>query len=134
MFFLWRGLAHAQAGRVALLCMLGLHLMDHAMYLRVQATGTPVWLGDAQAVDQVVQWIESNLPNDGTIASSNPGLIYLRLGRKGVVNTFPDKNWEVWKRNGVRYVAAVRPSELPRKRLDWRMLFQTNGRLWVVEM
>jgi hypothetical protein len=133
LLFLWRGIANPAAARIAILCVLGFHLMDHALYLRAKASGTPPWIADAREVDEVLNWMTTHLVEEGTVASSNPGLVYLRTGRRGVVSAFPDKNWETWRRAGVRYVATLRRTELPRGRYS-RLLFQTNGTLWVVEM
>jgi Glycosyltransferase family 87 len=134
LLFLWRGIAHPAVARVAVLCVLGFHLFDHGMYLRVQATAAPVWIGDAREIDEVLSWIEASLPDDGSVASSNPGLVYLRTGRKGIVSAYPDKNWESWRASGVRYVAALRRSELPSRWWKAQVLFQTKRRLWVVRM
>jgi hypothetical protein len=60
--------------------------------------------------------------------------VYLRTGRKGVASAAPDENWDRWKKDGVRYVAALRWTSLPPRQRQARVLFQTKGLLWVVEM
>lgn len=133
-WLLWRGVAHPPAARVVVLTILGLQLIDHSFYIRAASNGAAVWIGAAKEIDQVVNYIATQLPGEGAIASSNPGLVFLRTGRTGVVNTFPETNWDRWKRSGVRYVVALRRTEWPRDRFKTRVLFQTQGRLWVVEM
>jgi hypothetical protein len=134
LLFLWRGVAHPAVARVAVLCVLGFQLFDHGMYLRIKATATPVWIANAEEIDAALSWMETNLVEEGPVASSNPGLVFLRTGRKGIVSTFPDKNWETWRAAGVRYVAALRRSPMPSRWWKAQVLYQTNGRIWVVRM
>jgi hypothetical protein len=134
LLFLWRGIPQPAAARVVVLCVLGFQLMDHALYLQVKTTGTPIWIGGAAEIDEALTWMTDNIHGEGAIASSNPGLVYLRTGRKGVVSALPEKNWETWKRGGVRYVAGLRKVEMPSRRLYRRLLFETKSKLWIVEM
>ncbi len=135
LLFLWRGIRHPAAARIAVLCVIGFQLMDHALYLQLKTTGTPVWIGGAAEIDEALTWMTDNITGEGAIASSNPGLVYLRTGRKGIVSASPEKNWEVWKRGGVRYVVALRKVEKPwPTTLYRRIAFETKSGLWVIEM
>lgn len=134
LLFLWRGLGGAGAARITLLCLLGFNLLDHAGYLHQKFTGTPNWLADARDADEVLNWMTANLHEPGAVASTNSGLMYLRTGRKGVFSAFPEQNWQAWKSAGVRYVVALKRTELPPPSLGGRIIFQTNRRLWIVEM
>ena len=134
LLFLWRGIRHQTAARIAVLSVIGFQLMDHALYLQLKTTGTPVWIGEAAEADEALSWMTDNITGEGAIASSNPGLVYLRTGRKGVASASPEENWENWKRGGVRYVAALRRIRMPSPRLNYRILFQSKSGLWVVEM
>jgi hypothetical protein len=119
--------------RVALACLLGLHLMDHAMY-RLQ-TEEAVWVQDAREVDEVFGWMTRELTTPGHVASSNPALVYLRTGRHGVAVDDARGRWEGWRALGVRYVVSLQPAELPPASLPFRLLFMTErSGLWVVEM
>lgn len=127
--FLWRGIGYPAASRVAVATLLALHLVDHGAYLLARTQGTADWLGDAQEVDQVLDWLSSR--PDGNVASSNPPLVYLRTGRKGIYLINPDANRDRWLSWNVRFLAALRPMAQPGSGAD----FQTSRRgLWVVEM
>jgi hypothetical protein len=134
LLFLMRSVAHPSAARILVLTVLGFHLVDHALFLREKATSTPPWTARAGDVEALLVWMSDNLKGSGTVASTNPGLVYLRTGRKGVASAAPDENWERWKKDGVRYVAALRWTSLPPRQRQARLLFQTKGLLWVVEM
>jgi hypothetical protein len=134
LLFLWRGLGSGRAARIGLLCFLGFNLLDHAGYLHEKFTGTPAWLADAREVDEVLDWMATNVSEPEAVASTNPGLVYLRTGWKGVFSAFPEQNWQTWKSAGVRYVVALRSTELPPPSLGGRIIFQTKRRLWIVEM
>jgi hypothetical protein len=134
LYFL-RGLVHPSAARIAVLCLVGLHGMDHAMYLRDRAAGASSWIADAREIDEVLSWMHDNIQGAAAIASTNPGLVYLRTGRKGVGSGEPLQNWEKWRAAGVRYVVALRPIELPPPSLNGKVVFRSShGRLWIVEM
>lgn len=131
---LWQAAPRPDVMRVVLLCVLVLHLVDHAQYLRARSAGEADWVAGAQEIDVVIDWVDKNLPADAPIVSSNPGLLYLQTGRKGLVYAFPTQNWERWRQEGIRYVVATRRTELPLRRFNAKVLFQTKGQLWVVEM
>jgi hypothetical protein len=134
LYFMWRSVADPSARRILLLTVLGFHLADHALFLRAKATSTPPWTSRARDVEALLVWMSDNLKEPGTVASTNPGLVYLRTGRKGVASAAPGENWDRWKKDGVRYVVALRPIGLPPRQHSARVLFQTKGPLWVVEM
>lgn len=127
--FSWKSLPNQRVARIAAVSVLGLHLMDHARYLGAKFNGTSDWVNDAREVDQVLVALSQQPP--GAVASSNPGLIYLRTGRKGVALAFPEENRAVWATAGVRYAVALRPMERPR---GGELVFQTERGLWIVKM
>jgi hypothetical protein len=129
--FFWRGLSHPGAARIAVMCLLGFHLIDHAMYIRAKAAGTADWIADAQDVDAVFDTLRRQPP--GAVASTNPGLVYLRTGRKGVALAYAEQNWDIWTAAGVRYLVALRPLERPTPgQGEW--VLQTKRRRWIVRM
>ena len=134
LLFLWHGMAHPKAARIAVLCVLGFHLVDHALYLRVKATATPDWVADAREIDEVLTFFSDHVKEPGAVASTDPGLFYLRTGRKTVFNVFPEKNRDTWKAAGVRYIVALRPADLPPPSFNGRVLYRTGHRLWIIEM
>ena len=124
--------AWARVLRIALACVLTLHLLDHGMYLlQIQ---NAVWLEDAREVDQVIEWMQRELKEPGHVASTNPALIYLRTGRRSLANDDTRGRWQAWRALGVRYVVALRAEELPDASLPYRVLFKTaRSGMWVVE-
>jgi hypothetical protein len=134
LLFLWRGIAHQAASRIAVLCVLGFHVIDHGMFLAVKATTAPVWIADAREVEDMLTWMTTNLTEEGPVVSSNPGLLYLWTGRKGVVMAFPNENWEKWKQARIPYAAALRPTQMPEVVAEPHFLYQTKGRRWIVKM
>ena len=135
LLFFWRGLRGSSPARIALLVLLGFNLMDHALYIQQKLTGTPDWVADAREADEVLAWMSSNLTGPGAVATDNPGLVYLRTGRKTVASANPDANWSRWKASGVRYLVALRRADLPPDSRSARLLFQTGRRrLWIVEI
>ncbi len=135
LLFFWRGLGGGRVARIAVLCLVGFNVLDHAGYVQQKLTGTPDWLADAAEVDEVVEWMSGHLEEPGAVASNNPGLVYLRTGRRAVSNADPAGNRSRWRGLGVRYVVALQPGEKPEPSFEPRLLFQTSrGRLWVVEI
>jgi hypothetical protein len=119
--------------RIVLACLIGLHLLDHGLY-RAQ-TRQAVWLEDAREVDQVIEWMQRDLTEPGHVASTNPALIFLRTGRRGVAIDDARRRWPDWQALGVRYLVSLRGGELPDPALPHRVLFRTpRSGLWVVEM
>jgi hypothetical protein len=79
--------------------------------------------------------MSTHVTEPGGVASNNPGLVYLRTGRKGVSADQYERNWSRWQSEGMRYVVSLRRANLPREFLKTRTLFQTGRRrLWIVEM
>lgn len=109
--YLWHGVRLAHAGRIVMATLLSLHLLDHAGYLQLRWTGGAEWLAEGQDVDQVLAFIAGS--DEGAVASTNPGLVYLRTGRKGIYLVNPDRNWDTWRSWNVRYVAALQPLPKP---------------------
>ena len=129
----------AQVTRIVMLCLIGLNLYDHAGYIlhaHAEAAASRVeWLGNAQHVDAALDWIQQHLGNDGTIASTNPALLYLRTGRRSIAYDDPTIELTKWKTRGVRYVACLVPSELPPEAPgQYKVLYRSPARLWVIEL
>ena len=136
LLFSWHGLRSPVVGRLLLLVVIGLHALDHAGYIHQKLTAVPQWIDDWHQVRSVLTWIDQNVPPDGTIATTNPGLIYLGSNRRTRAIDAMRRNWAHWKADGVRYVVSTVPgSELPIKSLGWRLRFRSGrGGLWVVEI
>jgi len=123
----------ARVVRISLTCLIGLHLADHAMY-RIQIENA-VWLADARETAEVTDWMQRELKGPGAVASTNPALIFLRTGRRGVAIDDARGRWEAWRKLGIRYVVDLNGSELPDQSLGYRVLFGTaRSRFWVVEI
>jgi hypothetical protein len=123
----------ARVLRISLTCLIGLHLADHAMY-RIQIENA-VWLADARETAEVTDWMQRELKGPGAVASTNPALIFLRTGRRGVAIDDARGRWEAWRKLGIRYVVDLNGSELPDQSLGYRVLFGTaRSRFWVVEI
>ena len=119
--------------RIALTCLIGLHLADHVMY-RIQIDNA-VWLTDAHESAQVTDWMQRELTGPGAVASTNPALIFLKTGRRGVAIDDARGRWAAWRAQGIRYVVDLNGSELPERGLGYRVLFTTaRSRLWVIEI
>lgn len=124
--------AWAKVLRIALACILLLHVFDHAMY-RLQVDNAP-WIQDAREADEVLDWMNRQLKEPGSVASTNPALVYLRTGRHSLAIDDPRGRWKEWRSLGVRYVVALRAQDLPDPSLPYRVLFKTTrSGMWVVE-
>jgi hypothetical protein len=118
--------------RIALACILVLHVLDHAMH-RLQVDSAP-WVQEAREADDVLDWMNRELKEPGSVASTNPALVYLRTGRSSLAIDDPRGRWKEWRRLGVRYVVSLRAQELPDSSLPYRVLFRTTrSGMWVVE-
>jgi len=129
----------ARVARLALLCIIGLSLYDHVGYiLHTRGQSEPnrgEWLGNARDVDIAIDWIRDNLGSDGIIATTNPALLYLRTDRRSITYDNPTLQLAAWKARGVRYVACLLPLDLPSSaRGTYKVLYQSPGRLWVIEL
>ena len=123
----------ARVLRISLTCLVGLHLADHAMY-RIQIENA-VWLTDARESAEVTDWMRRELTGPGAVASTNPALVFLQTGRRGVAIDDARGRWQAWRALGIRYVVDLNGSELPERSLGYRVLFTTaRSKLWVLEI
>lgn len=124
------------AFRIAAACVLTLITIEHAQYLWYARNGPqPLWLRDYGEVKVVTDWMNSSLPGDEPVASSNPGLIYLATGRKGIALGNPRVHLARWQDLGIRYAVAVHMAEQPSRSLKFRTLFASPRlNLWVAEL
>ncbi len=124
----------AAPSRILLLSLIALQLNDHVQFLILKMANPPtaIWLSEARAVDEVLEWVNANLPAEAPVASTNPGLVFLRTGRTGVVSAAPESHWVDWKAAGIHYIVALQPMALPPKSIGYRKLFE-HQRLWVLE-
>ena len=124
-----------RAVTIVLLLLIGLHAYDHVGYVaRARSTGDISWLTQAREVDAVLEWINrGGLGDEGILVTTNPGLVYLRTGRKAIASDHPIQEWPEWRQRGVRYAAALYPVQLPVG--TYKVLFQSSSRhLWVVKL
>jgi hypothetical protein len=124
--------------RIAVLCLIGLNLSDHAAYvIRARDAEEPQrvgWLMQSHKTNEVMKWMSTHL-GAGVVATTNPGLVYLRTGRTTVAFDKPVDDWSQWRKRGVRYVASFVPVELPsRARGPFRVLYHSQCGFWVIEI
>jgi len=126
--------------RMLILLVIGFDAYDHVRYvldLRGRASGDAVeWVADGREVDEVLAWMKDNLVDEGAVAASNPALVYLRTGRKGVAMDDWRAKWTAWKAHGIRYLVALSPLDLPdASAAPYRLLYRTaRHKLWVIEI
>ena len=127
-----------RAVRMTLLCLIGLNLYDHAGYIvlaRSQAgAGRMEWIERARAVDDTLDWVGKNLSADGTIASTNPALLYMRTGLKSLAYDHHGVGFEAWSARGIRYVVCLLPLDLPARTGAYKILYKSAAQLWVIEL
>jgi hypothetical protein len=131
------GVEASAIGRIAMACLLILQVQEHLLYVRLKAAASPPpeWLSDAREVDDLLQWMDGTLlGNPGAVASTNPGLVYLRTGRKGMTIGSLSADQARWQAGGVRYLAALRPVGAPSRSRFTRIYESPSGRLWIVEL
>lgn len=133
-----RMLAPLRIVRLALLCVIGLHLLDHGRYIMEvrdpDRSKNVSWLGQARETDEVLDWAARHLDH-GTIATTNPALVYLRTGRKTLSFDRFHEDSSAWRARGVRYVVCLLAVELPpTSRGDFKLLYRTPSGFWVVEL
>jgi hypothetical protein len=131
-------LASQSVARIAVLCLIGLNSSDHVTYvIRAREVHVPQrvgWLEQAHETDAVMKWMSTHL-GAGVVATTNPGLVYLRTGRTTVAFDKPIDDWSEWRKRGVRYVASFVPVELPSPtRGPFRVLYQSPCGFWVIEI
>jgi hypothetical protein len=126
--------------RVFVLLVIGFDAYDHVRYVLdlhdPSRTDSVEWVADGREVGEVLAWMKHNLHQDGAVASSNPGLVYLTTGRKGVAMDDWRSRWNAWKAQGIRYLVSLRPLNLPDgSAAPYRLLYRTTRhRLWVIEI
>lgn len=128
--------AFVRVSRVALLVVIGLHLMDHGQYIFKLRTQQPTdWVADAQEAEGMLDWMQQSLPPDASVATTNPPLVYLRTGRQTIASNDHHVNWKDWKRRGIRYMASLNPAQLPDTAYGYRVLYRSARRgYWVIEL
>ena len=121
--------------RVALLCVIGLNVADHAQYILGSRTETLDWAADAQESDALLDWMRLHVTGGGYVATTNPALVHLRTGRRTVAIDDPAANWQRWKSMGVRYLVCLMPGQLPPADGPYRELYRSRRHgLWVIEI
>ncbi len=133
-----RTFAPLRVARLALLCVIGLHLSDHARYVlnaRDPVDSSQVsWLVQARETDAALVWMTRNL-EAGAIATTNPALVYLRTGHRTLSFDRPLEDWSVWRARGIRYVACFLAVELPAaSRGEYKVLYRSPTGMWVIEI
>src|SRR5262249_11870756 len=106
-----------QLARVAVMLVIGFDLYDHARYtydFQDEKRAAAIdWLADGREVDDLLAWMRKNLVIPGSVATTNPALVYLETGRKTVAIDDCAGQKSMWKAHGIRYLVALRPSDLP---------------------
>ena len=123
--------------RVALICLIALQVQEHVQYvlLKTRAAPPPEWLEDQREVDDLLSWMNTNLSDSGAVATTNPGLVFLRTGRKTLVSEDPARNRERWKARGVKYLVSLRTIAPPSRSLGFTKLYDSpRRRLFVLEL
>lgn len=127
-------------GRIFLMVLIGLHVMDHAQYIAL-AYGDRFgaqWKSEAAGIHQVLDWIRDHPTPPGAVAADNPALVFLYTGRHTVAidsyeNTYPEKRSR-WDRMGVRYVVSlVAGLPLVDKRAELRFKLPERN-VWAYEL
>jgi hypothetical protein len=125
----------APVARVALLCVIGLNVADHAQYILQSRTETLDWAADAQEIDALLDWMRHDLTGEGYVATTNAALVHLRTGRQTVAIDDPRANWQRWKHMGVRYLVCLIPGQRPPADGPYRELYRSKRHgLWVIEI
>lgn len=130
-------IGRAAVVRVAMICLIALQVQEHAQYvlLKMRSAPAPEWLEDQREVDDLLSWMNSNLAGEGAVATTNPGLVFLRTGRKTVASEDPARNRDRWKASGVRYLVSLRTIAAPSTRLGMTKLYDSpRRRLFVIEL
>lgn len=132
-----RAVAPARVARLALLCLIGINLSDHARYVLdardAERSSRITWLVQARETAQVLEWVAANA-GEGVIATTNPALVYLRTGHKTIFFDKPLDDWNAWKTRGVRYVVSLLPVEPPASRGPFKLLYRSPTGFWVIEI
>jgi hypothetical protein len=131
-------LAPLRVARIALLCLIGLNVLDHARYVLEardpDRSSRVSWLVQARETEEALDWMVRNL-GDGVVATTNPALVYLRTGHKTLSFDRFHEDSSVWRARGVRYVVCLLAVELPSSsRIDFKLLYRTPSGFWVIEL
>jgi hypothetical protein len=138
-FYLLAGLrtmsAKLPVARVALLCVIGLNVADHAQYILRSRTETLDWTADAREIDALLDWMRSHVTADGYVATTNPALVFLRTGRRTVAMDDAAANWQRWKSSGIRYLVCLNTGAQPPAGMPYKEIYRSERHgLWVVEI
>jgi hypothetical protein len=129
--------APVRVARLALLCIIGLNVSDHARYVvdarDVGRSSRVSWLVQARETDQLLEWVAANA-GEGIVATTNPGLVYLQTGRRTVFFDKPLDDWTAWRMRGVRYVVSLVAVEPPASRGPYKLLYRSPRGFWVIEI
>lgn len=122
------------AFRIAAGCLLFFLGLEHAQYIWLKQQGLVPWIEDGQEVRLVTDYVDAHLPANATVVSTNPGLVYLLTGRKGVVYVDPVRNWQRWQATGLRYAVALQEVPVPSPSAGYRTRFESPRlKFWVME-
>ena len=133
-----RTFAPLRVARIALICLIGLNVSDHARYVlearNPERASHVSWLVQARETDEILDWMVHHL-GDGVVATTNPGLVYIRTGHRTLSFDRPHEDWSVWRSRGVRYVVCLLAVELPpASRGGYKLLYRSPMGFWVIEI
>lgn len=91
----------------------------------------PQWLQTFDEAETMLKWVKANVPQSDAVASLNPPLVHLYTGHKTIASDDPAKNWENWKRLGVRYVvnASVYAEPPDPAEQKFKVVYRARGRV-----
>jgi len=91
----------------------------------------PQWLQTYDEAEAMLKWVKDNVPPTDAVASLNPPLVYLLTDRKTIASDDPPKNWENWKRLGVRYLvnASVYAEPPDPAEQKFKVVYRARGRV-----
>jgi hypothetical protein len=91
----------------------------------------PQWLQTFDEAEAMLKWVKDNTQQSDAIASLNPPLVHLYTGHKTIASDDPAKNWENWKRLGVRYVvnASVYAEPPDPAEQKFKIVYRARGRV-----
>jgi hypothetical protein len=132
----YRASAAFPAFRIAAAILSILLIVEHGQYVAQKRFGSqPSWIGDGADVRSVTDWMNANLPPDGGVASTNPGLVYLLTGHHAVAFVDPVRNWRRWKDSDIRYAVALHGTPEPGSELGYQPLYESPRLgLWISQI
>ncbi len=91
----------------------------------------PQWLQTYDEAEAMLKWVKDNVPPTDAVASLNPPLVYMLTDRKTIASDDPPKNWENWKRLGVRYLvnASVYAEPPDPAEQKFKVVYRARGRV-----